>query len=135
MTDFEYIAKGYCKYAPGKSLKEQTGNIPCKYGVYLFHRNSKDGEILYIGKSGTITVEGTFGEQSLKKRINNKKSKNLKREDWLIEQFNNDSSLKRIYIEWLVIDEKQYLPGYVEACLIQQFYNQYKRLPLWNNRF
>lgn len=135
MIDFEYINKDFCSYKPGMSLKEQTRSIPNKYGVYIFRKNTRKGEILYIGKSGTIKQDGHYKRQNLNKRINGKSSAQTQRERWFLDKFQEDPSMKIIYIEWYELDEEKFLPGYVESCLLQKFFCETKKLPLWNKEY
>ena len=43
---------------------------PC-YGVYVV-RQGKTGEVIYIGKSGTMRQDGSFKPQDLEKRLVNR---------------------------------------------------------------
>ena len=115
----------------GNSLKEQTRNIPDGYGVYKIYANSKDGELLYIGKSGTIQCDGSCKSQNLRKRLNNKQ-RNMKRESFFIQKLNENPSIKELFIEYKIINEKKDLPSYYEAKLLQEYYQQHARLPRWN---
>lgn len=46
-----------------------------------------------------------------------------------------ENNIKQIWIEWMIVDETQFLPGFVEAYLIQEYYLKNKCLPIWNNSF
>lgn len=74
--------KGYCSFKASDSLRTQTKNIPDGYGVYVFHKNEEDGEILYIGKGGTMLQNGDWKVQCLRDRVNNKQ-RGMRREDFL----------------------------------------------------
>lgn len=132
--------RGYIIFEKGKNLKKLTSDIPNGYGTYVFHRNTKDGEILYIGKGGTIMQNGSFikdnggSKQFLKQRLNGKQGE-IKRAKFFNQQLDEDSSLNAIVIEWMIIDENKCLPAFLEACLIQNFFEQNHRLPLWNKKF
>lgn len=119
--DIEYVTKGYCRFRLEDSLKLQTQNIPSGYGVYIFHRNVEDGDILYIGKSGTVLQNGCYKTQGLRDRLNNKQD-GMKREEFLRMKMNEDNTIQKIFIEWYIIDERKYLPGLIEALLLQDYF-------------
>lgn len=48
--NIEFIKTGQCIFRLRDSLREQTKDIPEEYGVYIFRKNVKDGDILYIGE-------------------------------------------------------------------------------------
>ena len=131
----EYVKeKGYISFGLGDSLKEKTKDIPDGYGVYIFHKNVNDGDILYIGKSGTILQDGKPRAQDLKGRLNNIQD-GMRREDFLRKKINEDNAIQQIVIEWYTIDENKYLPSFIEAQLLQEYYTQNKCLPIWNKEF
>lgn len=51
-----------------------------KYGVYIVRRQAT-GEVLYIGKTGTIQQEGGFKGQDIPGRLTNRQGK-ISREEW-----------------------------------------------------
>lgn len=132
--NIEYKKKGCCSFRLGDSLREQTNDIPAGYGVYILRKNTEDGDILYIGKSGTLLQNGSFKAQDLRKRLNNKQT-GMQRQDFLSKKINEDAEIKRIFIEWYIIDERKYLPGFIEALLLQDYFTQHSCLPIWNNEF
>ncbi|MDE7074256.1 MAG: hypothetical protein K2O69_04305 [Odoribacter sp.] len=120
--EMKYLKTGNCTFRIGDSLRNQTGNIPSgAHGVYKIYANSKDGELLYIGKSGTFQCCGSFKAQDLKGRLNNKQE-GMRREEFFTKELSGNPNIKMLYIEWFIIDSKQYLPGYYEAVLIQEYY-------------
>ena len=132
--NIEYITKGYCSFRLGDSLRKQTKDIPTGYGVYIFRKNTETGDILYIGKSGTILQNRSFEIQDLRKRLNNKQD-GIPRQKFLSKKINGDTEIKQIFIEWYIIDERKYLPSLIEAQLLQDYYMQHSCLPIWNNKF
>lgn len=129
-----YIKKEYCSFKLGDTLRTQTRNIPNGYGVYIFYKNKKDGEILYIGKGGTILQNGCYKEQNLRERLNNKQD-GMRREDFLCKKMKEDREIQQIVIEWYIINEQKYLPAFIEALLLQEYYTKNSCLPIWNNGF
>ncbi|MCT7485904.1 hypothetical protein N5T98_02375 [Aliarcobacter cryaerophilus] len=114
-------------------VKEINANIPNSFGVYIFYKNSKSYEnIIYIGKAGEITTSGDKKSQGLQKRLTNirdNKSANIYYKD--IFAFLN---LNELIIEYFETDEK-FIPTFVEACLIQEYYLNNNRLPSLNKSF
>lgn len=134
MEKIKYKEHGTFTFEIGDSLSQKTKEIPNGYGVYKIYANSIDGELLYIGKGGTVYTDGNFTEQQLKGRLKNKQGE-IRREDFFIKKINEDKQLKSLYIEWFIIDEKTFLPAYYEAALIQDYYSKYSRLPKWNKKY
>lgn len=128
------IKSGVCSFKDGDSLKKQTEEIPHGLGVYRFRKNTSNGDILYIGKSGTILQQGIPKAQELKKRLNNQQA-GIQREKFLLQKLKEDKKINKIIIEWFIIDAKKHLPGFVEAKLLQEYYSKYSRLPIWNKEF
>ena len=90
---------------------------------------------MYIGKSGTKHQDGNFGDQMLKKRINNK-HEGIKRQDYFDQKLQQEQ-IEALDIYWFVtFDEKHKdLPSYVEGLLLQRHFEVHGRLPLWNKEF
>ena len=113
--------------------KDINANIPNSFGVYIFYKNIKSYEnIIYIGKAGEITTSGDKKSQGLQKRLTNirdNKSANSYFKD--IFSFLN---LDKLIIEYFETDEK-FIPTFVEACLIQEYYLNNNKLPILNKSF
>ena len=123
--------KGQCQFPTnGKTLKEITSEIPNTPGVYIIY-NSK-GEIVYIGKAGTINQDGTFKKQGLRRRLNNQHH-GMRREDYFISKI-EENNLDHIIIKWYEVNHGV-IPGYAEGILIQEYFNKYGELPPWNEGF
>ncbi|MBD5392325.1 hypothetical protein HDR65_02135 [bacterium] len=132
----EYIKEhGSCTFKKDYSLSEVTADIPDGYGVFILRENKEEGEILYVGYSGTIDKKtGKFKRQQLRKRINNKHGKQ-RRQDFLRQQMKEDSTLKEISIEWYILDVNKCFPSDVKADLLQSYFEKHHRLPRWNKTF
>ena len=114
-------------------VKEINANIPNSFGVYIFYKNSKNYEnIIYIGKAGVITTSGDKKSQGLQKRLTNirdNKSANIYYKD--IFAFLNLSELVIDYFEI----SKKFIPTFVEASLIQEYFFLNNKLPELNKSF
>ena len=132
----KYKNNGHFFFKKGNQLSEVSKNVPELPGVYYIVRLAKGRvELVYIGKSGTITQNGQFKDQLLKSRINNKQD-GLKRQDFFDKKM-IEENIDGLDIYWFVTMDKSNndLPGYVEGLLIQRFFEVQGRLPLWNKDF
>ena len=132
----KYKNNGHFFFKKGNQLSEVSKGVPELPGVYYIVRLAKGRvELVYIGKSGTITQTGQFKEQLLKGRINNKLD-GLKRQD-LFDKKMIEENIDGLDIYWFVTMDKTNndLPGYVEGLLIQRFFEVQGSLPLWNKDF
>ncbi len=123
-------------FKKGDKLAEVSKEVPELPGVYyIFRLASGRVELVYIGKSGTITQSGQFKDQLLRGRINNKQD-GMKRQNFF-DQKMIDENIDGLDIYWFVTMDKKNndLPGYVEGLLIQRFFEVHGRLPVWNKDF
>lgn len=132
----KYKTKGHFFFTLTDKLSEKSKNVPNLPGVYYILRLARDHvDLVYIGKSGTISQKGNFKDQLLKLRLNNKQNGKPR------EQFFKDKILEEeidtLDIYWFAtFDEKhQDLPAYVEAKIIQRYFEIYGQLPEWNKEF
>ncbi len=133
----KYENNGHFLYKRGQKLKVESREVPELPGVYYLLKMTKnDIEVVYIGKSGSINMDGTFKSQGLRGRINNKQNIKEKRQVFLERKFEEDDFLA-LDIFWFVTfdNDTKELPGYVEGLLIQKFFEMHGRLPKWNNEF
>ena len=114
------------------SLNNVVKSIPDKHGIYILY-NPK-GEIIYIGKAGSIKSDGSITKQTIRKRLLAPRNKysNIKG-DMYFKQKMEECGYEYIMIDWEVSDE--HCPAYDEAYKIEQFRLKYHRLPIWNNSF
>lgn len=117
-------------------LSEQSKDVPNLPGVYYILRLANGHvDLVYIGKSGTILQNGTFKNQLLKKRLNNKQD-GMPREQFFKEKIKQEQ-IDALDIYWFVtFDENQRdIPAFVEAQIIQRYFDNYGQLPEWNKDF
>ncbi len=101
-----------------------------KYGVYIISDDDKN--VIYIGKGGTIKQDGTFKDQNISKRLKNIRGKQTANDYFKNVMLDNDFNDLTIHcIETL----PKKLPAFVEADLIQRFYDSENKLPLLNKSF
>ena len=132
----KYKNKGHFFFEKGKNLKELSKDVPDLPGVYYILRLSRGKiDLVYIGKSGTILQNGSFKEQGLNGRLNNKQE-GIKREDFFNEKCIKEN-IDALDIYWFVsFDNKnQDLPGFVEGTILQRYFEIHGQLPCWNKEF
>lgn len=132
----KYKNNGHFFYKKGDRLAEASKDVPKLPGVYYIIRLARGRvELVYIGKSVTITQSGQFKDQLLRGRINNKQD-GMKRQDFFNKKM-IEENIDGLDIYWFVTMDKSNndLPGYVEGLLIQRFFEVQGRLPLWNKDF
>jgi len=115
---------------------QASSEVPDQPGVYYIMRLAKGKiDLVYIGKSGTINQSGTFKDQLLRGRINNKHD-GVKRQVFF-DQKMTEENIDALDIYWFVTMDDSYsdLPGYVEGLLMQRYFDIYGNLPLWNKCF
>lgn len=132
----KYKNKGHFFFKFGDKLIEVSKDVPDKPGVYYILRLARDKiDLVYIGKSGTISQSGKFKDQLLNDRINNK-CNGMKRQDFFDEKINAEK-IDALDIYWFVTIDRfnNDLPGYVEALLMQRYYDINRKLPEWHKYF
>jgi hypothetical protein len=132
----KYKNSGNFFFEKGDQLSEVSKQVPEEPGVYYILKLAKGKvELVYIGKSGTLQQNGTFKNELLKKRLNNKQD-GVTRQAYFEAKI-KEESIDALDIYWFVTHDKTHkdLPGYVEGVLLQQFYNFNGCLPSWNKAF
>jgi hypothetical protein len=132
----KYKTQGHFFFKKGDRLKEQSRDVPELPGVYYILRLARGKvDLVYIGKSGTVTQTGKFKDQLLKGRINNK-ADGMKRQDYF-DQKMAEEKIDGLDIYWFVTmdNENNDLPGYVEGLLMQRYFEGHGKLPAWNKCF
>lgn len=97
------------------------------YGVYVV-KSASTQEIVYIGKSGTVRQNGTFGEQDLPGRLTANEGHAPRK----LEFERRVKQYGELAIEYVIIDHHSELPGYSEARLLQSYFDEYRCLPVDN---
>ena len=132
----KYKNQGHFFFEKGKALAEVSQNVPNEAGVYVIYKLAGGKiELVYIGKSGTINQNGTFKEQKLRKRLNNKQD-GVKRQEYFENKIAAEN-IDALDIYWYVTFDKnnQDLPAYIEGVLIQYYFEVYGELPAWNKDY
>lgn len=113
-------------------LKHVLKCMPDGYGTYVIYNPS--GEIIYIGKAGTVKNDGSITKQDIKKRLQNVRDNNFKGDIYwkiIMETYCYDF----ITIEYNIYEYPMFIPAVKECELLAQYFTKYNKLPLLNNNF
>ena len=106
--------------------------VPNSFGIYIIYKNQKVYEnIIYIGKAGEIDNIGTEKTQGLLKRLSNTRDKKSANE-YFKDIFNED--IKELIIEYYETPNTV-IPSFVEATLIQEYFQTFTKLPFLNKAY
>jgi excinuclease UvrABC nuclease subunit len=98
----KYKNCGYFIFQKGDRLINVSKGVPELPGVYYFLRLVKEKkDLVYIGKSGTFNRDGTFQDQLLRRRINNKQEKGKRRQVYFDEKI-EEEMMDALHIYWFV---------------------------------
>ena len=132
----DYSNCGSFTFKLGDTLSTKSREVPNAPGIYIIYAIiSNVKELVYIGKSGTMINNGSFKKQLLRKRLNNRHA-GVSRQVYFESKL-KEEKIETLEFHWFVtFDESNtHIPGFVEGNLLQQYYNQYKKLPPWNKDF
>jgi len=109
-------------------------------GVYLVYA-LKNGriELVYIGSSGKILNDGTvkYRKGGLYDRIVNgyQIGRTPRKKSWKTKLIKENIEALDIYWYETINSESMDIPAFVEATIIQRFFEMNGRLPQWNKEF
>ena len=133
----KYKNSGTVFLSADNNLRQETKVIPDLPGVYMFSTvKGKHNTLQYVGSSGSILQSGKFKGQMMRGRINNKMNSKQSRAQFFKDYFDKDD-IDFISINWFNTYDDEYLdlPKYVEACMLQEYFSLFGKLPPWNNSF
>ncbi|WP_457560879.1 hypothetical protein [Caminibacter sp.] len=104
--------------------KSSQKKIKAVYVIYGIKGNTK--HLIYIGKAGTVKNDGTFKNQGIDRLSNRRKGTSSQK--WYQELL---KSYDKLVFEILILKE-DCIPSFVENLLLQRYFFEYKRLPLYN---
>lgn len=107
-------------------------DVPNAHGAYIIADSPAYGTIFYIGRAGTVTLDGKCKEQGLRGRLVNLQGR--VRRAVAFRQIMSERQLPGLFFEWFVtFDETtKVLPAYAEARLLQAYFAEHGRLPELN---
>ncbi len=132
----KYPNQGHFFFKKGNSLKDVSKDVPNLPGVYYIVRLARGRvDLVYIGQSGTINQKGVFKKPLLKDGINIQQD-GTPRQTFFDNKMVTEN-IDGLDIYWFVtVDEHNNdLPSYVEALLMQRYYEVNGDLPIWNVGF
>ena len=103
-------------------------------GIYIISAIKDDSKkIIYIGKAGSMTTNGTLKSQGIKGRLKNVGTKNVSR-NIIFQQVIKENNYDKLEFIWIVTFDEVHkqLPAYIEAKLLQTYYEKVGVLPHLN---
>jgi hypothetical protein len=107
-------------------------------GVYIWENNDNN-EVLYIGMAGKVNQQGMLVNHSIRNRLQASRGKDTETgKDILTNRYirylmaHENSSQLNIHVIHL---QDGQIPGYIEAVLINEFYQRNGILPRYNHMF
>lgn len=117
----------FCKTADKHFTKN---NHRKAYGIYTIEQ-LQSGNVLYIGKAGSIKNDGSFRKQGLQERLKNRKTNDVHANVWFRKLSEKHGCLQ---INYFVLD-KSISPVLCESLLLQSYLNENGKLPKMNQNF
>ena len=110
--------------------EEGVSDKPGVYLIYGLHRS--EHKLLYVGKAGTLQQDGTFKKQKLLGRLNAVQD-GIPRQRFFQEQIEH-LDLDALVFNWFVTFSQQVrvIPAKAELDLLQAYFDEYHKLPLWH---
>jgi hypothetical protein len=107
-------------------------------GVYIWE-NADNNEVLYIGMAGKINQQGELVNHSVRKRLIASRGRDeITRRDIQTNQYIRNlmiaENCNQLNIHVIHLVDNQ-IPGFIEAVLINNFYQQNGILPKYNSAF
>lgn len=140
LSEFERKFKNHDSFIllPGESINDIVNrfNIPSQPGVYVIYGcTSEKEEIIYIGMSGSMNQDGSFGNQLLKKRLTMKQDGEYRKE--FFQKIITKEKYSKLLFKWFITfdSHNKLLPAKVEGDLMQAYYDDFKCLPRYNKSY
>jgi len=107
-------------------------DVPNAHGAYIIADSPECRTIFYIGRAGTVTLDGKCKEQGIRRRLVNLQGR--ERRSVVFQHFMAERKLAGLFFEWFVTfdDAIKVLPAYAEARLLQAYFDEHGRLPELN---
>ena len=135
-----YKNKSHFFFAKEDELENVCNAPKDKNGIYLVYE-LKNGriELVYVGSSGKVQNNGKVkqGNSGMYDSIVNghQFGKIPRKKSW--KKKLKDENIDALDVYWYDTfnSQTQDIPGFVEATIIQRFFDLNERLPRWNNEF
>lgn len=126
---------GSFELLPGQGIRKRIreSRVPDKPGIYFICGTNRGRcYLLYIGKAGSLTNDGSFKGQKLSGRLA-AKQQGIRRQKFY-QQKMAELQLDNLLFYWFVTFDKDVhiIPAKAEAGFLQEYFNGNGRLPAWN---
>jgi len=145
-----FSTNDYGTFEPQQSFADCMKNVTRESGAYVVVLEKESSfEVLYIGSSGKFRLnENGLGEIGVRKDggiyarlVKGKKKKQNRSKQWEIDLREMKEFGLKLHIYWVqtAFDKVDVsinkIPLFVEATLMQSYYEHFKRPPAWNLSF
>lgn len=117
-----------------KEIREKVKN---QIGIYIWENNDNN-EILYIGMAGKVKNNGEYVNHSVRQRLLASRGKDENGKDVqtnkYVQNIIMENSISQINFHVYHLKENQ-IPGFIEAVLINAYFQKNKCLPKYNSSF
>lgn len=142
----KYKNHGNFKFSSNDILSMVCNAPKTTGGVYLIYDVSKPNNLIYIGSSGWVNQDGTFsirrggmfdrlvnGKQSF--TIKSIETNDIRKNIWPLKM--KEDKINQLKVEWFITFENKNrdIPAFIEALLIQKYFEKCRKLPIWNKDF
>ncbi len=120
-----------------ESVLKEVCNAPQNAsGIYLIYALTKGKvRLYYIGSSGKVTNQGTIKHQQggIYSRIVEGKQWDQPHR-WIWPEEMREQDIEALDIYWYVTfdEDNKHIPAFIEAMLLQQYFDLHRQLPPWN---
>lgn len=130
--------KGTFSFKINGSLKEVCNAPKDVSGVYIIYTSKNMDNPIYIGSSGNMQNDGKFKHRKggiYNRFIKGVQFGKLRKLSWPKKM--KEQQIEELDIYWYITFNGKVtdIPKYVEAVLIQEYFNKFNRLPDWNKEF
>ena len=135
----EYKNKGTFSFRAGDKLGDKCNAPKNKSGIYVVYAVLGNEErIVYVGSSGSMQNDGQIkhrGGGMYDRIVNGKQFDKSRKSSW--PQKMKEQEIDELRIYWCVTfeNEKTNIPKYVEAVLLQEYFDKFAILSYWNKAF
>ena len=121
----------------GDFNKAIRDNVKNQIGIYIWE-NHDNNEILYIGMAGKVKNNGEFVNHSVRQRLLASRGKDEKGIDIQTNKYVQniilENAISQVNFHVYHLKENQ-IPGFIEAVLINAYFQKNKCLPKYNSSF
>jgi hypothetical protein len=129
-----FANNGRFSLLPDESINEvvKREKVANARGIYIIFRCDDAQKPLYIGKAGTVNLDGAWKKQGLSERLTMKQDGMYRRD--FFRKLMKEGSIAGLTFHWFVTHDQnsKIIPALAEMELLQAHFDQYGCLPKLN---